>query len=194
MRWIKGIDELDRKRRMCSMRSATCFTVCLVVGMLWAATNVVRWDTEIVFYASSESDLRKPPGVSVPATLIATPEWRERSAHVVKALKEGCTHHGYAVTTHKNLRVYGTAVDEGFFYVCATNRGYINAVVTSTHGNSVLCRETYGSKSREVRRYPMTMRYTDASTLVPGVMTVDDPVLICNLMHGIDVVESNFLP
>lgn len=194
MKWVKGIEELDKKRRMCNMRAASCFTIFILVGILFAATNVVRWDTDIVFYASTDSDLRMPAGVHVPQALLISPEWRERRTHIVKALKEGCKQHGYAVVTHKNLRVYGVQVDEGFLYICPTDKGYLNAVVTSTYGKSILCRETYGSKTREVRRYPFTLRYTDARTLTNGVEEVEDPVLVCSIMHGMDVVESKFLP
>lgn len=194
MKWLKGIDELERKRRMCSMRAATCFTVLILVGMLFAATNVVRWDTDIVFYASSDADLKMPAGTSVPSVILASPEWRERRTHIVNSLREGCKQHGYAVTTHKNLRVYGVQVDEGFMHVCASDKGYLNAVVTSTYGKSILCRETYGTKTREIRRFPFTLRYTDVKTLKNTVEDVDDPVLVCSIMHGIDVVESKFLP
>ena len=190
--WRENIHTLDRKRRKCSLRSAVILTVAVVACVLFAATNLVRWDTDITFTMPDARDLHRPAGADVSDSILFSPEWQERKDHIIDALKSGCAYNSFAVTTHKSLRVMGSYVHEGIFYICSTNKAYINFELENVGSPAYLCRESYGDATREVRRGTFRMRAMELTTMTSVNFFVDSPTLVCSIGHATDVVRSKW--
>ena len=190
--WRENINTIDRRRRKCSLQSAIFLTVGVVLAVLFAATNIVQWDTDITFTMPVSSDLNRPAGVEVSEFIMNTPEWQERKEHIIEALSSGCNFNSFSVTTHKNLRVMGSYVPEGIFYVCSTQKAYINVEMTPEGGTKYLCRESYGENTREVRRSPFRLAAVELRSMQPIDEVISAPGLICSIGHAVDVVRSNW--
>lgn len=190
--WRENIHTLDRKRRKCSLQSAVILTVCLLACFLFAATNLVQWDTDITFTMPVASDLNRAAGVDVSESMLYSPEWQERKDHIIQALQSGCAYNSFAATTHKSLRVMGSYVHEGIFLICSTSKAYINFEVEPVGTPKYLCRESYGEATREVRRGNFRLRAMELTTMTSVDFVVKAPALVCSMGHAADVVRSNW--
>lgn len=190
--WIQSVNTLDTKRRKCSLKSAMGCTIFIVLSVLFAATNVVKWDTDVVYVLPEKSDLRRPAGTPVPDAVLFSNEWSERKEHIISALESACGTHGFSVTTHKSLRVLGSYVHESILYVCSTNRALANVKLTPIGASYLLCRETYGQSVREVKRANFRMEAFDLRAMTKITEDVTSPDLVCSVSHGVDVINSNW--
>ena len=167
-------------------------TIFIVVGVLFAATNMVKWNTDIVYVLPITTDLRRPPGAVVPVSVLHSQEWAERKSRIIDALESACYTHGFSVTTHKSLRVLGNYVHESIMYVCSTKRALANVKLTSVGSSYLICRETYGNAVREVKRSNIRMEAFDLKAMKQVTEEITLPDLICSISHGVDVVDSNW--
>jgi hypothetical protein len=190
--WIQGINTIDHKRRKCSLKSAMGCTLFIVLGVLFAATNMVKWNTEIVYVLPEKADLQRAAGTVIPRSMLYSPDWSERKYHIVNALKQACSTHGFSVTTHKSLRVLGAYVPESILYVCSTQRALANVKLEARGSAYLLCRETYGKAVREVKRPNYKMSAFDLSKMDYIEEQLTAPDLICSIAHGVDVTNSNW--
>ena len=190
--WIQGVNTLDTKRRKCSLKSAMGCTVFIVVGVLFAATNMVKWSTDVMYVLPEKSDLQRPPGTVVPVSVLHSQEWAERKTHIIDALESACYTHGFSVTTHKSLRVLGSYVHESILYVCSTKRALANVKLTPVGSSYLLCRETYGQSVREVKRSNFKMEAFDLKAMKQVTEEITAPEFVCSISHGVDVVDSNW--
>jgi hypothetical protein len=190
--WIQGVNTLDNRRRKCTLKAAMGCTLFIVIGVLFAATNMVRWNTEIVYVLPEKNDLLRPPGTEIPTSMLHSPEWAERKDHIVYALKSACSTHGFSVTTHKSLRVLGSYVPESVLYVCSTQRPLANVKLKAVGSSYLLCRETYGQAIREVKRPNYKMSAFDLTRMAYVEEDLRAPDLVCSIAHGVDVINSNW--
>ena len=164
----------------------------IVLGVLFAATNMVKWNTEIVYVLPEKADLQRAAGTVIPRSMLYSPDWSERKYHIVNALKQACSTHGFSVTTHKSLRVLGAYVPESILYVCSTQRALANVKLEARGSAYLLCRETYGKAVREVKRPNYKMSAFDLSKMDYIEEQLTAPDLICSIAHGVDVINSNW--
>jgi len=190
--WIQGIHTIDHKRRRCSLKHAISCTMIIVIGVIFAATNMVEWNTNIVYVLPEKSDLYRPAATTIPHTMLHSPEWAERKTHIVHALKTACSTHGFSVTTHKSLRVLNAYVHESVMYVCSLHRALANVKLEPQGAPYLTCRESYGQAVREVKRPSYHMKAFDLTSMVYVEEDITAPELICSIAHGVDVVESNW--
>lgn len=65
------------------------------------------------------------------------------------------------------------------------------AVISENPESSVRCKETYGNKTKYVKRsYPFSLKYISSQTFEPGSRVVRSPEEACTWLHAIDIVES----
>ncbi len=188
----ENIHNLDRKRKKCSLQSAMILTFAILGCLLYSATNLVQWDTNVTFTMPTSDDLKRPAGATISQSILHSPEWRERKLHIIAALESGCAYNSFSVTTHKSLRVMNKYVDEGVLYICSTKRAYVNMKITPSSNAHILCRESYGKATREVRRGKFKFSAFDLTSMVHVEDTIQSPDLICSLGHGFDLVQSNW--
>ena len=190
--WVQGVNSLEHKRRRCTLKSAMGCTVCIVIGVLFWATNLVKWNTDVVYFKPETSDLTRPPGREIPVPMLHSPEWKERKEHIVTALESACSTHGYSVTTHKSLRGLGAYVHESIMYVCSTKRAFANAKFEAIGASHIVCRESYGQAVREVKRPNIRLKAFDLNAMKYIEEEITAPDLICSIAHGVDVVNSKW--
>lgn len=190
--WIQGINSIDHKRRKCSLKSAMGCTVFIVFAILFWGTNMVKWNTDIVYVLPDKSDLSRPAGTEIPRSMLFSPEWSERKDHIVYALQRACSTHGFSVTTHKSLRVLGAYVPESVLYVCSMQRALANVKLEPVGASYLLCRETYGQAVREIKRPNFRMHAFDLHSMTEVEEDLSAPDLICSIAHGVDVIRSNW--
>ena len=190
--WVQGVNTLESKRRRCTLKSAMGCTVFIVVAVLFWATNLVKWNTDVVYFLPETSDLTRPPGREIPVPMLHSPEWTERKTHIIDALESACSTHGFSVTTHKSLRVLGAYVHESIFYVCSQKRAFANAKVESLGASHLVCRETYGNSVREMKRPNIKLKAFDLQAMKYVEEEITAPDLVCSISHGVDVVNSNW--